>query len=708
LASRPDFIGYNILFFRKTLPIFRQSEAAECGLACVGMVASYWGKEYDLPALRRKFPITLQGAALNDLIRVSKNLGLTTRALKVEMGALPEISLPAIIHWEFNHFVVLSKIGKNYVIIHDPALGQRRISLPELSKSFTGVVLELRPDADFQKEKVKSRISLYKFFSQVRGLLTPLIQILVFSILIQFAAIVMPFLTQMAIDNVAPTNDLELLKVLALGFGVIFALRPFIEWLRNRLIIYVSTQFSSQLTSNLIRYLFSLPLPYFEKRSIGDLLTRLEASDRLRDLLTQGFVSAFVDVLLGIVTLAMMFYYATKLGFVILITTALVLIIRLFFIPNLRMLVNETLQKSGREQAELIESLRGISSIKFAQKEAEREAIWNNSFTSFINSAAELEANQANYLFLRDLILNIGLVVVIYMGIRQVIDVNSGFTLGAFFAFAAYRDLFFQRLGSFLEQLVEFSMSRVHLERLTEIISEDPEQEPSEYFQYKPEDITLELANVGYRFGEDKELIFNDVSVSVSSGQRIMIFGPSGTGKTTLLKVLSGVYPPSTGIVRLNGTDVQAAGLRYLRSNVAAVLQSDYLFKGSVIDNITFFDRIPDFEFAMQCSQIACVHDEIMQLPMSYESLVGEMGTSLSQGQQQRVLLARALYQKKPILLLDEGTAHLDEENESKVLSNLKSLGVIMVMTAHKSSLKSFATSIWTIDNNGCVSISDE
>ena len=695
------------MFFRKSLPIFRQSEAAECGLACVGMVASYWGKEYDLPALRRKFPITLQGAALNDLIRVSKNLGLTTRALKVEMGALPEISLPAIIHWEFNHFVVLSKIGKNYVIIHDPAVGQRRISLPELSKSFTGVVLELRPDADFQKEKIKSRISLYKFFSQVRGLLTPLIQILVFSILIQFAAIVMPFLTQMAIDNVAPTNDLELLKVLALGFGVIFALRPFIEWLRNRLIIYVSTQFSSQLTSNLIRYLFSLPLPYFEKRSIGDLLTRLEASDRLRDLLTQGFVSAFVDVLLGIVTLAMMFYYSTKLGFVILITTALVLIIRLFFIPNLRMLVNETLQKSGREQAELIESLRGISSIKFAQKEAEREAIWNNSFTSFINSAAELEANQANYLFLRDLILNIGLVVVIYMGIRQVIDVNSGFTLGAFFAFAAYRDLFFQRLGSFLEQLVEFSMSRVHLERLTEIISEDPEQEPSEYFQYKPEDITLELANVGYRFGEDKELIFNDVSVSVYSGQRIMIFGPSGTGKTTLLKVLSGVYPPSTGIVRLNGTDVQAAGLRYLRSNVAAVLQSDYLFKGSVIDNITFFDRIPDFEFAMQCAQIACVHDEIMQLPMSYESLVGEMGTSLSQGQQQRVLLARALYQKKPILLLDEGTAHLDEENESKVLSNLKSLGVIMVMTAHKSSLKSFATSIWTIDNNGRVTTSE-
>ncbi len=683
-----------------------QSEAAECGLACVGMVASYWGKEYDLPALRRKFPITLQGASLNDLIRVSKNLGLASRALKVDLGALQKIALPAILHWEFNHFVVLSKIGKDHVIIHDPGVGKRKISLSELSKSFTGVVLELRPDQKFKKEKVHSRISLFSFFGQVSGLVTPLIQILVFSLIIQLVAIVMPFFTQMAIDSVAPTSDIQLLKVLALGFGAIFALRPIIEWLRNRLIIFVSTQFSAQLTSNLVKYLFSLPLPYFEKRSIGDLLTRLEASDRLRDLLTEGFIAAFVDVLLGIVTIAMIFYYSFWLGIIVLITTALVLIIRLFFIPNLRMLVNETLQKKGREQAELIETLRGVSSIKFAQKETERESIWNNCFTSFINSSAKLQANQANYVFLRDLILNIGLVILIYTGILLVIDVESSFTLGAFFAVAAYRDLFFQRLSSFLDLLVELSMSKVHLERLSEIISEEPEKQPSEYFNYRADKLVLELNDIGYRFGEEKELIFKDINVKISSGDRIVIFGPSGTGKTTLLKVLSGVYPPSKGIVKFNGTDVQAAGLRYLRSNVAAVLQNDYLFKGSVIDNITFFDQVPDFEKAMKCAKTACVHDEIMKLPMSYESLVGEMGTSLSQGQQQRVLLARALYQEKPILVLDEGIAHLDEENENNVLSNLKELGVIIIITAHKSELRTFGNQVWDIDRSGGLSVS--
>ena len=691
------------MFFGKTLPIFCQTEAAECGLACVGMVAAYWGKDFDLPALRRKFPITLQGASLNDLIRVASNLGLGTRALKVALGAIPQVSLPAVLHWEFNHFVVLSKIGRDHVIIHDPAVGKRKISLPALSKSFTGVVLELKPTADFKPEREKTRVSLFSFFRQVRGLTTPLIQLLVFSLIIQLIVIVMPFFTQLAIDYVAPTNDKNLLIVLAFGFGAIFALRPLIEWLRSRLVIYVSTQFASQLTSNIVRFLLSLPLPYFEKRSIGDLLTRLEASERLRDLLTQGFITAFVDLLLGIVTLAMMFYYSTALGAVVFITMILVLVIRLFFIPNLQMLVNETLQKRGMEQAELIESLRGMASIKFAQRETEREAIWNNRFTSFINTAAELEANQVNYVFLRDLVLNIGLVVLIYLGIREVINPESAFTIGAFFAFAAYRDLFFQRLSSFLDLLVELSMSRVHLERLSEIISEEPETEPSEYFQYKPEEFNLQLADLGYRFGEDKKLIFSRVNLSVLSGDRVIMFGPSGTGKTTLLKVLSGVYPPSEGVIRLNGTDVQAAGLRYLRANVAAVLQSDYLFKGSVIDNITFFDRVPDFEFAMECAKTACIHDEIMALAMSYESLVGEMGTSLSQGQQQRVLLARALYQKKPFLILDEGTAHLDEENETRVLSNLKEVGVTLLMTAHKFELRSYGNKVWNVSRDGSV-----
>ena len=688
------------MFYLKKLPMFRQAENAECGLACVGMVASYWGKEYDLPVLRRRFPVTLQGASLNDLIRVSKSLGLVTRPLKGELGALKNVQLPAILHWSFNHFVVLAKISKDYVLVHDPAIGRRKISLSELSENFTGVILELRPDVEFKKEKDRSSLKLYDFFRQTSGLIGPFVQILILSLLIQFLAITMPFFTQMAIDNVVPSNDAQLLTVLALGFGLIFVLDPFVEWLRNRLIIFVSTQFSSQLTTNLVRYLFSLPLSYFEKRSIGDLLTRLEATDRLRDLVTHGFITAFVDFLLGCATLAMMFYYSSTLGTVVALTTFLVFLLRAFFIPSVQMLVNDTLQLSGREQSELIESLHGIMSIKFAQRENEREAIWNIPFTSYINSAAKLQANQANYTLLRDLLMGISTVILILFGIDLVIDPLSGFSIGAFFAFAAYRGMFFERITSFLDQLVEFSMARVHLERLSDILYEDPEREPSEFFQYKTADIKLSLSGVEYRFEHDRAPVFEDINASIGHNDRIVIFGPSGTGKTTLLKIICGVYPVSAGRVCLNGLDVQAAGLRLLRSNVAAVLQSDYLFNGSIFDNITFFDRVPDFDWAMECAKVACIHDEIMQLSMSYESLIGEMGSSLSQGQQQRVLLARALYQRKPILVLDEGTAHLDEENERKVLSNIRALDVIVIMTAHKSQLASFGTQIWHMGRN--------
>ncbi|EPF4180522.1 peptidase domain-containing ABC transporter [Vibrio cholerae] len=694
------------MFFNKKVPIIYQAESSECGLACLAMISQFWGKEYDLPTLRKKYPITLQGASLNNLIQVADSLDLTTRALRVELGSLTEISLPAIIHWEFNHFVVLSKVCNSYVIIHDPGVGQRKISINEFSKSFTGIVLELKPTVNFEKEKKVSRIGLMEFFSQVRGLTVPLIQLMVFSLLLQFVAITIPFFSQIAIDDVVPSNDLELLRVLAFGFGMLYCLNPFVSWLRSRLIIYISSQFSSQLTLNLVRHLFSLPLQYFEKRGIGDLLTRFDASERLRELLTHGFITTIVDVAFAAITIGMMLYYSTSLAAVVLIVTFLVLIVRLFFISSLKLLVNECLHKKGIEQSELIESLRGIASMKFSQREFERESIWNNRFTAYINTSAQLEATQKNYELIHGLITSIGMVTLIYLGIIEVMDMKNTFTLGAFFAFAAYRDLFFERLSSFLGVLVEFSMARVHLERLAEILTEEPEIKASEIFHMDEKDFSIQLHQIGYSYGNDEKQLFSNVDLHVEYGDRIIIYGASGTGKSTLLKVLSGVYPATEGKVSLNGRDISYSGLRYLRSHMASVLQNDYLFKGSVVDNITFFDRSPNLELAIECAKIACVHDEIMNMPMAYESIVSEMGTSLSQGQQQRVLLARALYQRKPILILDEGTAHLDEVNEKNILENLKGLGITIIMTAHKSELCSYGTKSYLLtQDNGLMDL---
>ncbi len=695
------------LFFRSRLPVILQAEAAECGLACLCMVASYWGKELDLPTLRKRFPASLQGATLNDLVRISKGLDLTPQALKGEMAALKNVTLPAVLHWNFNHFVVLKSIGKNFVIIHDPAVGERKISLNELSESFTGVVLELRPGAGFKAEKEKTQIRLSQFFKKIEGLTIPLLQILGFSLVVEFIAIVTPFFTQIAIDQVIPTSDKDLLKVLALGFSIVYLLGPVLRWLRQRLIVYVSTQFSAQLMINVVRFLFSLPLPYFEKRSIGDLLTRMGATEEIRSLLTEGLVIVVIDAVLSVATLIMMYYYSPFLTFIVLIATVLFILLRVAYIPHFKRLVNETLQKRGHEQSELIENLHGIMSIKFAQREIEREAIWNRHFTSFVNTTAYFQASQANYQLIFSIIKNVSMLILVYFGVLLVVDADAVFTLGAFFAFATYRDMFFSSTGNLLDQLIKFSMARVHLERLSEILSVEPETEPSEYFQIERNDLSIGISNLGFKFDPEQAFVFSDVNAQISKSDRIVILGPSGTGKTTLLKVISGVYPATTGEIMLNDVNVAPVGLRYLRSNVSAVLQSDYLFKGSIIDNISFFDRVTNFELATQCARLACIHDEIMSLPMSYETLIGEMGSSLSQGQQQRILIARALYQQKPLLILDEGTAHLDEENEARVLANIRSVGMTLIMTAHKRTLTSHATQVWEFGRDRKIAISE-
>lgn len=691
------------MFATKTLPVYLQSEAAECGLASLGMIAAYWGQQIDLPELRRRFPVTLQGATLSDLIRTADKLEMKSRAVRLEIESLSELRLPAILHWEFNHFVVLKKIGRDHVIIHDPGAGERRIPMSQFSKSFTGIALELWPASGFSRERVRSTVGLGRILRGVTGLTGPLVQTLALSLCIQIVAIALPFLTQLAIDDVIPTGDLDLLMVLAIGFGIVYVAGPILEWLRKRLVIFLSIQFSSQMTTNVVGYMLNLPLDFFEKRSIGDLLARLDASERLRELLTEGFVTAAVDALLAVITLAMMYYYSVTLGLIVTVATVIVVTLRLAFMPELRRLVNETLQRKGLEQSELIESLRGISSVKLFSKETEREAIWNNRFSGYLNATASLQSQQANYMALKDVVVNVSIVVLIYMGVKFVLETDNPFTLGAFVAFAAYREMFFQRLNSFLDMLIQFSLSRTHLDRLGEILSERTEDVPTDFHSRTGDKLELELSHVSYRFAEHAELVLKDVDLAIVKSDRIVLFGPSGSGKTTLLKMLAGVYAPSEGHIRLNGIDVVGAGLRVLRDQTATVLQGDYLFKGSLLDNITFFDRLPDADFAMQCARLACVDDVIERMPMSYETLIGEMGSSLSQGQQQRVLLARALYQKKPLLLLDEGTAHLDEETEAKVLRNIRRLGISVVMTAHKRALAEFGTRIWEVTADNCV-----
>lgn len=697
-------VGADILmFFKDRVPVYLQAEHAECSLACIGMVAAYWGKEYDLPTLRQRFPVSMRGANLKDMVQVAQSLGLIARPLKAELLALKRVILPVILHWGFDHFVVLTKVSRDHVVIHDPAVGKRRISLAELSDGFTGILLDMQPTIEFRREKSRKTISFFSIFGQTAGLFLPLMQILLFSLFVQVAILVIPFYSQVAIDQAVPSGDLPLLKMLAIGFGIFFILNPVAAWLRQRLIIFITAQFSVQLMRNQVKYLMSLPVSYFEKRSVGDLLTRLDASERLRDLITHGFILSVIDIIMLMISIIMMFYYSYVMGLVVLCACLLVVFFRILFVPIISLRVNETLQQQGRQQGELIESLKGAMSVKFARKETERESVWSSVYTAYINCDAKLQATQANYGFIKDLIISLSGVISIYIGINLVMTPGIGFTVGAFVAFESYRSIFNDKLSSFLDQLVEFSLARVHLERLTDILYAEPEQEPSQYRFVVPKFEKIDLIDLGYSFDSERGCVFSGFNAVLNKGDRIMIFGPSGTGKTTLLKVIAGVYAPSSGVVRCNGAEIDAKNQRYLRSMVSAVLQSDRLFSGSILENITFFDQKPDVAFAIECAKLACIHGDISSFSMSYETLVGEVSSTLSQGQQQRVLIARALYQRAEILILDEGTAHLDERFEIQLLENIRNLGVTVVMAVHKEELGRFCNKIWRFGCDGII-----
>lgn len=691
------------MFFKGKVPVYLQAEHAECSLACIGMVAAYWGKEYDLPTLRQRFPVSMRGANLRDMVQVAQSLGLIARPLKAELLGLRKLMLPVILHWGFDHFVVLTEISRNHVLIHDPAVGKRRISLAELSDGFTGVLLDIQPAIEFRKDKLRKKVGFFSIFGQTAGLFLPLVQLIIFSFFVQLSILIIPFFSQVSIDQAVPSGDLPLVKILAIGFGIFFILNPVAAWLRQRLIIFITAQFSVQLMRNLVKYLLSLPVSYFEKRSVGDLLTRLDASERLRDLITHGFILSLIDIIMIVISIVMMFYYSYVIGLVVLLSCLLVVSFRIIFIPIISLRVNETLQQQGRQQGELIESLRGAMSVKFARKETERESVWSSVYTAYINSDAKLQATQANYNFVKDLIISLSGIVSIYIGITLIMNPDSGFTIGAFVAFESYRSIFNDKLSSFLDQLVEFSLARVHLERLTDILYAEPEPEPSQYRFVVPRFEKIDLVDLGYSFDSERGRVFSEFSAVLNKGDRIMIFGPSGTGKTTLLKVIAGVYTPSSGVIRCNGVEIDAQNQRYLRSMVSAVLQSDRLFSGSILENITFFDQKPDVAFAMECAKLACIHDDISSFSMSYETLIGEVGSTLSQGQQQRVLIARALYQRTEILILDEGTAHLDERVETQLLENVRDLGLTVVMAAHKEELGRFCNKIWRFECDGII-----
>ena len=659
----------------------------------MAMVSSFFGNHRDIFSLRQKFGTSNRGTTLKTLMSQADALDLAARPVQLDIDELSDLSCPAILHWNFSHFVVLNKINTKTAIVHDPAVGARIYSVEELGKRFTGIALELSPLKSFvPKPKVPS-LKLWNLVKSIKGVFPSLVQLFSLSLLIQLIALATPLYIQLVVDEVLTKSDLDLLIVLATVFAGLTLFSVVMTYVRGLLTVYLTSQLRMSIGQSLLHHLIRLPLSFFTKRHLGDVLSRFESLTPIQHFLSTSTVTIIVDGFLALMTLAMMFWYSATLSLVVLVSAILYGLFRNIQFYPLKTRNLESINAHATLDSQFIETIRSIQSIKVAGKEIARENTWRNKFLEAIGFSARVGKLTVGYEAMNALLVGFEMVLVIFLGANFVL--SGSLTIGMLYAFMAYRANFSKSIVSLIDQLFEYRMIGLHLERVSDITNTNQENglESVSNFAF-PISTGIALENTSFTYDEASKPIFFNVSAEFPLKSITAIVGPSGVGKSTLLKVLIGLFPPTQGHVLVDGIALDAGILQSFRKSITAVTQEDCLLSGSILDNITFFDLERDIERAIEAAKIAEIHADINSFPMQYDSLIGDMGTALSQGQQQRILIARAIYSQPQILFLDEGTAFLDSETEKKVFKSIKSLGIGCIFVSHSPNLYEFADKI--------------
>jgi ATP-binding cassette, subfamily B, bacterial CvaB/MchF/RaxB len=671
-------------WFKPRAPMLLQTEAAECGLACLAMVAACHGLVTDLPTLRKRFPLSLKGATLADLTRIAAQMHFTPRALRAELSHLSQLQLPCVLHWELNHFVVLTKVTSKGAVIHDPARGVRRLTTAELSKAFTGVVLELTPAADFKPKVRKQTVTLRQLLGRVTGLKRSLLQIFALALALEAFMLLSPFFMQWVVDGVLVSADRDLLVTLGLGFGLLVLIQVATGAIRSWAVLYLSATLNLQWLANVFAHLMRLPMPWFEKRHTGDVMSRFGAVQQIQQTLTTHFIEAVLDGLLVVLTLAMMWVYSGKLTAIALGCVVVYALLRWAFFRPLREATEEAIVFDAKKSSHFLESLRGVQSIKLFNRQEDRQAQFMNRVVDAMNAHIATRKLDLVFSVSHKLVFGLERIAVVWVGALLVLD--RSFSVGMLFAFFAYKEQFALRVSGLIDKVVELKMLKLQGERLADIVLTAPEEEvlvPARTAT-STRSLSLELRGVGFRYSESDPILLRNLNVLIEPGESVAIVGPSGCGKTTLLKLMLGIHTPQRGEILVGGVPLKQLGLRAWRESFATVMQDDQLFAGSISDNISFFDPQFDAAWVEECARVASVSDDIEAMPMGYHTLIGDMGTSISGGQKQRLLLARALYKRPQILFLDEATSALDVDRERLVNQAVRQLNITRVIVAHR------------------------
>jgi ATP-binding cassette, subfamily B, bacterial CvaB/MchF/RaxB len=665
-------------------PVILQTEVAECGLASLAMVASYHGFQTDLASIRQRFNVSLKGATLAHVSEFASRMKLATRALRLDLHEMNQLKLPCILHWDLDHFVVLTQATAKGITIHDPAQGVKTMSYEQASRHFTGVALELTPTPEFKPVQEKRQISLRALMGHVSGLKRSMVQILALCLVLELFAVISPLFTQWVVDNAIVSADRSLITTIAVGFLLIIVMRECVGALRSWVVNIMGATLNFQWLANVFTHLLRLPVHFFEKRHLGDVVSRYNSLGTIQRTLTTSFIEAALDGLMAIVALGMMLLYAPSLAVVVMCAVVLYAGLRALYYSPMRMLSEEQIVHAAKQQSHFLESVRGVQSLKLFNREDDRRSGYLNLVVNTVNKEVALQRLSIAFRASNGLIFGIEGVLILWLGAHLVLD--KALSIGMLMAFIAYKDQFNSRIASFIDKMIEFKMLSLQGERLADIVLSEPERDDvamlSQAGSIAPQ--ALELKNLKFRYADTEPWVIQDLSLRIEPGEHVAIVGRSGCGKTTLLKLMLGLLDPVSGERRVGDQSLQQLGKRAWRQRIGVVMQDDLLFAGSIAQNITFFDPSADQARIEEVAKLAAVHDEIAAMPMGYQTLIGDMGTSLSGGQKQRILLARALYKQPQCLFLDEATSHLDVGREKQVTEAIKKLSITRITIAHR------------------------
>jgi len=656
------------------------------------MVMRHFGSLVSLYELRSRFPIHRGGATLAQIAGYAKEVGFAVRGLKLECGELGSLKTPAVLHWDLDHFVVLQGLRGRRLVIADPAVGLQALSLDEVSRHFTGVALELWPGREHTPlQHTTRRLGLRQIWKEVSGSTQNIAWILVLSIALQLLLLIGPWHVQWLVDEALMQGDVHLVGVLALGFGVLLGLRVVVYWLRGSVVIELGHGLSFSFTGQLLDRLLRLPLNWFHRRSVGDIISRFGSLQPIRDFFTQGAANFCVDATLVLLSLVLMVIYQWQLA-------ALVTGLQGIYVAGCLILAGRIREQSmrvvvtqAREQSQLMESVRSVNTVTVYSQEEARLHAWQKLHADTLSSSMSLQRTQLGLMTMSALISGLELLLVVSLGGLRVLE-GQGFSIGMLMAFLSYRGYFSGHLRAVSEHLMGIKTLSVHLARLEDVWFESPEPRLTGRSRSSEPD-RLFIKNVSFCY-PGGNAVLEGVDLVIPPGGWIAIVGESGSGKSTLLRIMMGLLVPEHGEVVVGKKNLIGHHAVAFRRQCGCVLQEDGLFSGSIADNIALFtspDQMRVREVLMQVGMLEVVDS----LPLGMLTQTGDIGSNMSSGQLQRIYLARALYRKPAYLFLDEATVNLDSASVEVINDVLRTLTCTIITVTHDSRLAVLADEVW-------------